>query len=182
MPDRKHKDRKEVFNPFRKKPDYYYCFLGELIFREWKIRNGLSSYHAKCIIIASYYIYLKQKDYKYWLFELKLFKKTMGELVAMGYMTQTEVVGTVGHRKCKAWILTKKGKDFLADFEQYYDTRFKEVQQRRFGIFIDFKDGKPFRRIKKKKHEMEYKTFKDNGDPKKMSIMDMWKDLDYDES
>jgi len=176
------KDRKEVFNPYRKKPDYYYCFMGEMIFREWKNHNGFTSMHVKILIITVYYEYLKQKDYKYWLFELKLFKKSVGELVAMGYMVRTKFIGLANRKPCIAWILTKKGKDIMADFEHYYDMRFKEIQQGKFGLLIDFKQRQPYQRIKLSTDETPYKEMKSNGHPKKVGIMDMWKDLDYDES
>lgn len=179
---RKYRDDKKDFNPYRKKPDYYYCFMGEMIFREWRLRNGLTSMHTKILIITTYYIYLKQKDYKYWLFDLKNFKIYVSELVRMGYMIETKVPGAINRRPCRAWILTKKGKDLMGDFEHYYDMRFKEIQQGRFGIFVDFKDGKPFRRVKLSTDEIQYREFKKDGNPKKVGIMDMWKDLDYDEA
>lgn len=175
-------DKKKEFNPYRKKPDYYYCFMGELIFKEWKIRNGLTSLYAKILIITTYYTFFKLKNYKYWLMDLKQFKQAIADLVKMGYIVQTSVPGDANRKPCRAWMLTKKGKDLEADFEKYYDMRFKEIQQGRFGIFIDFKDGAPFRRIKNKRKTTEYREFKANGQPKKVGILDMWKDLDYDES
>lgn len=174
--------RKEVFNPYKKKPDYYHCFIGEMIFKEWKVKNGFASMHAKILVIATYYDYFKLKDYKYWLLDLKLFKRAISELVRMGYMIETKAPAPGNRKPYRAWLLTKKGKDVEADFERYYDMRFKEIQQGKFGIFIDFKERQPYQRVKLSPEEIQYKEMKSNGHPKKVGIMDMWKDLDYDES
>lgn len=177
----KYSDNYKNFNPYRKKPDYYYTFIGEMIFREFMRRNGFTNVHAKIIVILSYYTGFMSKDVKYWLIDLKHFKKCIEELIAMGYVVQGMMPTKKSRsRPTRTWYLTKKGKDIEKDFEKYYDDRFTSIQEGRFGIFQDFKDGKPFRRVRLPKSERPYgEQKKSDGGRIRLGIMDMWKDIDY---
>jgi hypothetical protein len=130
-----------------KKPDYFFSFSGHALFRQFYLRNGLTAAQAELLIIISYKGVFLRGDFRFYnrdYFKLSVIK-LIETLIEQRYVMNIMVPGKA-HKKRNGYVLTQKGKDLEADYEQYYDKKMDELRSGRITP-ANFQDGAYFRKV-----------------------------------